>query len=117
VRMKIKTGMALGAFAIGATVLGTTPAAAEPNPTTSWTRPCGSMYQGGFSETLAYTDKENSGCAGHAWLRVKKNGKWGEWKHASGGYTITGSGFQVAQHKGCSNCAVYQTWLNEDYLD
>jgi hypothetical protein len=106
-RNRLKLGAATLAAAFGAVIAVGSPAAADDE---FWTRSCGSKYYAFSDEYTSWTKKYSGGdCAGHAWVRIKVNGKWGAWKSSASQATIeNGAGnTELSQHKGCETCTVY----------
>ncbi|MFF8931515.1 hypothetical protein ACF1AO_30090 [Streptomyces longwoodensis] len=80
--------------------------------TATWTRSCGTTYQGVSTQKYAETRKFSGGsCKGDAWVRAQRYGVWGSWVHNSSDAIINyGSGITAAQHKGCADCTIYTTY-------
>jgi hypothetical protein len=105
---RVRLGVAALAVAFGAVVATAAPAAASDEE--FWTRSCGSKYYAFADNWTAWTKKYSGGdCAGDAWVRVKVNGSWTKWYHASGKMTLNNDNgdIELSEHKGCSSCKVY----------
>ncbi|GHH31469.1 hypothetical protein [Streptomyces lanatus] len=111
-RIRATYGAAIVATAMGAALLSAAPASTaesgERVVNRTFTRSCGTTYTAYRSSTEAFTAKgDNGSCEGHAWVRVKVDGKWRSWHHASKKVSVKVSGIQAAHHKGCADCTVY----------
>ena len=107
-RNRLKLGAVALAAAFGAVIAVGPPAAASDDE--FWTRSCGSKYYAFSDNYTAWTKKYSGGdCSGHAWVRVKVNGKWQSWKQSANQATIEKDAgtIELSEHKGCETCKVY----------
>ncbi|MFF7164446.1 hypothetical protein ACFZBP_24335 [Streptomyces sp. NPDC008086] len=105
---RLRFGAVALAAAFGSLIAVGSPAAAADDH--FWTRSCGSKYYAYADNYIAWTKKYSGGsCSGHAWVRVKVNGDWTKWYHASGKMTLNNDygEIELSEHKGCADCKPY----------
>lgn len=95
-------GAALAVAAMSVTMLAAAPATASSD---SWYRDCrvDSKYTGKLSAHVATTVKSGGSCQGHAYVRIKVQGKWGTWGSGSKEATRRSPVYKIeaSQHKDC----------------
>ncbi|MFD5334781.1 hypothetical protein [Streptomyces hawaiiensis] len=104
---RVKYGAAMAVAAMSVTMLAAAPATADDSD--SWKRNCSddTTYKAKVTDHVATTTKESDGdCAGHAWVRIKVQGKWGKWDDSNSTATKRSPIYKIeeSEHKDC-NCS------------